>query len=249
MYNPFSLEGKTILVTGASSGIGRSTAIESSRLGAGIILVGRNEERLKETFNLLEGCGHSIQVADLTNSEAVNNLVKDIPNLDGLVNNAGVNQRVPINFINQDYLGYIFDTNAFSPMLLTRAIAKAKKFKHGASIVFTSSKSAIESTTGNAMYAASKAAIASFARSCAVEFSSKKIRANAVLPGMVETKLINSDTLDQIDLDTDRQRYLLKRYGKPEEIAWGIIYLLSDASAWVTGSSLIIDGGGRKIIN
>lgn len=246
MYNPFSLEGKTILITGASSGIGKSTAIECSKLGATVILVGRNEERLNETLSLLEGCGHKLFVADLTNPEAIVNLVKNTPLLDGLVNNAGVNQRIPINFITQEYLDYIFDTNAFSPMLLTRALAKAKKLKHGASIVFTSSKSAMESTTGNAMYAASKAAIASFARSCAVEFASRKIRANAVLPGMVETKLINSGTLDQIDLDADRQRYLLKRYGKPEEIAWGIIYLLSDASTWTTGCSMIIDGGGEK---
>lgn len=247
MYNPFSLNGKTILITGASSGIGRSTAIECSKLGAKVILTGRNESRLFETLNLLEGSEHLVFQTDLTNPESLNNLVDSIPALDGLVNNAGVNQRTPIKFIKQESLDYIFGINTFSPILLTKTIAKGGKLKNEASIVFTSSMASIESTTGNAIYAASKAAIASFARSCAIEYAPKKIRANAVLPGMIETKLINSGTLDQVDLDADRQRYLLKRYGRPEEVAWGIIYLLSDASSWVTGSSLVINGGGRKI--
>lgn len=136
----------------------------------------------------------------------------------------------------------MFEINTISSILLTKALAKAKKFNKGASIVFTSSKAARIVTPGNSMYAASKAAIESFARSCALEFAAKGIRSNAILPGMVETPLVLNGTLSEEDLERDKAKYLLKRYGRPEEIAWAIIYLLSDASAWVTSTSVEISG-------
>lgn len=242
-YNPFSLEGKVVLVTGASSGIGRATAIECSKMGASVIITGRNEERLNETFKALEGEGHQQIVADLTNQENIENLVSQISALDGLVNNAGLGRNKPIGFIKMDDLEYVYQTNVFACILLTKSLLKKKKINKGGSLVFTSSISSRLNTPGIAMYASSKAAVSSFMRSCAVELGEKQIRSNAVLPGMVETKLITRGDYTEEDLDKDRNLYPLKRYGKPHEIAYAIIYLLSDASSWVTGTSLVVDGG------
>lgn len=242
-YNPYSLEGKTILITGASSGIGMATAIECSKLGARVVITGRNQERLQNTFNQLVGDGHMQVIADLTSQEDIDAMVKTLPAIDGLVNNAGLGRNKPVNFIKQEDLDYVYSANLFAPILLTKALLKKKLIGKGGSIVFTSSISSYLSTPGIAMYASSKAAIASYMRACAVELGDKGIRANAVHPGMVETKLISGGTYTDEDMDRDKQLYALKRYGKPEEIAWAIIYLLSDASAWMTGTSLIIDGG------
>lgn len=243
IYNPFSLDGKTILVTGASSGIGRATAIECSRMGARLILTGRNEQRLKETLYALEGLGHQIIVADITNSEDISNLVSILPELDGFVCNAGITKRRPIPFIKEEELREVFEINTIACFMLTKAISKAKKLNKNASIVFTSSKAARVVSPGNSMYAASKAAIESFSRSCALEFATKGIRSNCVLPGMVETPLISNGMLSTEDIERDKENYLLKRYGKPEEIAWAIIFLLSDASAWMTSTSMEVSAG------
>ena len=243
-YNPFSLDGKTILITGASSGIGKATAIECSKLGAHVVITGRDAARLQETFDQLEGDGHLQIIADLTNPESMDQLVADVPQLDGLVNNAGIGYNKPMAFIKQSDLDAMFDTNTFAPVLLTKLIAKKKKMNKGASIVFTSSIAAMCETMGNAIYSMTKAAIASFSKTCALELGDKGIRVNSVHPGMVETKLIHDGAASEEDLQNDmNNNYPLKRYGRPEEIAWAIAYLLSDATAWVTGSQLVIDGG------
>ena len=243
-YNPFSLEGKTILITGASSGIGKATAIECSKLGAHVVVTGRDAARLQETFDQLEGEGHLQIIADLTNPESMDQLVAEVPQLDGLVNNAGIGYNKPMAFIKQSDLDAMFDTNTFAPVLLTKLIVKKKKLNKGASIVFTSSIAAMRETMGNAIYSMTKAAIASFAKTCALELGEKGIRVNSVHPGMVETKLIHDGAVSEEDLQNDmNNNYPLKRYGRPEEIAWAIAYLLSDATAWVTGSQLVIDGG------
>lgn len=243
MYNPFTLTGKTLLVTGASSGIGRATAIECSRLGATLVITARNEERLRETFNSLDGEGHLMLIADVTKQEDVSRLVQAVPLLDGFVCNAGITKRRPISFIKEGDLREVFEINTISSILLTRALAKAKKFNKCASLVFTSSKAARIVTPGNSMYAASKAAIESFSRSCALEFASRGIRSNAILPGMVETPLIMNGALAPEDLEKDKEKYLLKRYGKPEDIALLISFLMSDASSWITATSIDISGG------
>lgn len=242
-YNPFSLEGKKILITGASSGIGKATAIECSRMGANVIIVGRNEERLNETFLELTGEGHQQTIADLTQQADIDKIVDSTPELDGLVHNAGIMRTKPIQFIKKEDLELIMGTNTFAPILFTKSLLKKKKIKKGGSIVFTSSGAAISADAGNAIYAASKAAISSYMRSCAIELADKRIRSNAVLPGMIETKLIVGGALSSDDLLNDMKKYPLGRYGKPEEVAYAIIYLLSDASAWVTGTSLVMDGG------
>lgn len=243
MYNPYSLEGKTILITGASSGIGRATAIECSKLGATVILAARNEEKLKETLSLLEGKNHMLFCCDFQDYDQINNLVDSIPAVQGLVNNAGINKLIPISFIKETDLMSIFNVNTIGPILLLKELLKKKKLKKCSSVVFTSSIAAMGSTAvGEAIYTASKGAISSFVKEAAQELSKKQIRVNAVCPGMVKTEMSDAYDLNDGDND-DMKNYPLGRYATPEEISWAIIYLLSEASAWVTGTNLIIDGG------
>lgn len=245
LYNPFSLENKTILITGASSGIGQETAIECSKLGAKVVLTARNEERLVKTLNLLEGEGHQYIVADLSKEEDIENLVQKVFALDGLVNNAGLNVIQLVPFIKCESLDNIIQTNLKAPILLTHLLIKKKKIKKEGSIVFTSSiASKGVCSLGNSLYSATKGGLSAFMRNIAYELAAKKIRCNAVLPGMVETPLKEGKSIITSEQwEIDRQRYPLKRFGNPIDIAWGIIYLLSDASCWVTGSELVIDGG------
>lgn len=245
-YNPFSLEGKTILVTGASSGIGAETAIECSRLGANVIVTGRNEIRLQETYNRLVSDSviqkHRLFFADLTSEEDLISLVDGIDPIDGLVNNAGVNRVKPVSFIKNEDLEFVYQNNVFSCVNLTRLLLKKKKLKRNGSVVFTSSVSAFFNAPGRALYASSKAAVTSFMRSLAVELADKGIRANAVHPGMVETKMI-AENLTEEELKNNLKEYPLNRFGKPKDVAWAVIYLLSDASSWITGTSIVVDGG------
>lgn len=245
MNNPFSLEGKTILVTGASSGIGQATAIECSKMGAKVIITARNEQRLKETKSQLVGSGHSYVIADLSNSDDIEMLVNSIPQIDGCVNNAGYNTVQLIPFIKEVDLDKMFNINIKAPIILTNTLVKKKRINKGASIVFTSSISGRNICSfGNSLYSATKGALSSFMRNAALDLASKKIRCNAVLPGMVETPLKDGKSfITDEQWETNRQLYPLKRFGKPEDIAYAIIYLLSDASQWVTGTELIIDGG------
>ncbi|MDY4850748.1 MAG: SDR family oxidoreductase [Paludibacteraceae bacterium] len=243
MYNPFSLNGKTILVTGASSGIGKSAAIECAKMGAICIITGRNEKRLNDTLMLLEGNGHRAFPADLTIEEDLNRLVEQCPSIDGLINNAGIGYTKLIAFYKESNLRKIYETNAFAPMLLTSCLIKKKKINTGASVVFTSSIAAITSYPGNGIYGTAKASLASFALYCAREFACKKIRVNTIMPGMVDTSFIHEGALSEEELKADMVKYPLQRYGTPEEIAYLMIYLLSDAAAWITGQSFIIDGG------
>lgn len=242
-YNPFSLVGKTILITGASSGIGRATAIECSKLGATCIITGRNEERLNETLSQMVGEDHQIIVADISTQEGLDLLVDQTPNIDGLVNNAGISKNKPIKFYKQEDLETVFQTNAFSPMLLVKGLLKKKKVNDNGSIVFTSSIAAFNSALGNGIYGASKSALMTYMRYCARELAAKNIRANSIHPAMVETPLIYGGSLSEADLKNDMERYPLKRYGKPEEISHAIIYFLSDAASWTTGTTLLVDGG------
>ena len=241
--NPFSLENKTILVTGASSGIGRSIAVECSKMGARIIIIGRNPERISETYNMLSGNGHIQLVADIDKQEDIDALVTEIPVIDGLVNNAGISHTKPISFLKDDEVNNLFQTNFFSQVRLTKTLVKKKKLNNGASIVFMSSMAAINPEVGNSVYGASKAALKTFMLSCAKEFSTKLIRANAIHPGMVRTPLVEALNFDEETIKKDEQRYPLKRYGTPEDVAYATIYLLSDASNWVTGTSIMVNGG------
>ena len=244
MYNPFSLEGKNILVTGASSGIGRAAAIECSKMGAKLIVTARSEERLKDTLLSLEGEGHKYIVCDLSNEKDIDNLIAELPEIQGFVNNAGFTKILPIQFINGNDVGDIFKVNAIAPMLFLQKLLKKKKLKKGASVVFTSSIVGLGfCTVGNSMYTASKGAVSAFIRSAALELAPKQIRVNAVCPGMVDTGILNSGTITEEQLQEEIRNYPLGRFAKPEEVAWAMIYLLSDASSWVTGDNFVIDGG------
>lgn len=243
-YNPFALEGKAILVTGASSGIGQATAIECSRLGAKLIVTGRNGERLQQTFDQLDGEGHLQVVADLTVNDDVKRLVDGCVELNGLVLCSGKGLTLPFPFCTNDKYQDMFETNFFSPVELLRLLSKKKKVAKQGSIVFVSSIGGNTGfSVGNAIYGATKAALASTMKFCALEFAPRLIRVNTVNPGMTDTPLIHRSNLTEEQFAADAQRYPLKRYGRPIDIAHGIIYLLSDASSWVTGHSLVIDGG------
>lgn len=243
-YNPFSLVGKTILVTGASSGIGQATAIECANMGAKLVVSGRNAERLRQTFDQLEGDGHQQIIAELTSDEDIERLVDDCPELNGLVLCAGKGMLLPLQFCDEEKFHNVFKTNFFAPVEMLRRLTKKKKLAKGSSVVFVSSIGGVHIfSTGNAVYGASKAAINSVMRFFANELSPKKIRVNSVNPGRVNTKLIQTGTMSDEQVKADISKYPLKRYGEPIEIAHGIIYLLSDASSWVTGHSLVIDGG------
>lgn len=243
-YNPFSLEGKTILVTGASSGIGQAAAIECSKLGAKLVITGRDQQRLQESLSKLEGDGHIQIAAELTDEESVKRLVEECPELNGLLLCAGKGMTLPLNFATREKFDSIFNVNFFAPMELVRMLLKKKKIGKSASIVFVSSIGGNWSfSLGNGVYGASKAAINSAMKFWAKELAPKKIRVNSVNPGMVNTKLIQGGAISEEQHKKDMEKYPLGRYGEPVDIAHGIIYLLSDASSWVTGHSLVIDGG------
>ncbi|HZK94658.1 MAG TPA: SDR family oxidoreductase [Prolixibacteraceae bacterium] len=243
MYNPFSLNGKTILVTGASSGIGRAVSIECSKLGAKVLITGRNQERLNDTYNHLEGNGHIAIPADLTIYSDMEKIVALCPNLDGFVNNAGITKVLFVKSIRKEFLEDIFNTNTIAPILLTQLLVKKNVLKEKSSIVFTSSLSGVFCVHyGESIYAASKGAISGFAKGAALDLSRKQIRVNTVNPGIIKTNIFN-DILTAEELDEKRKFFPLKRFGEPNDVAFAIIYFLSDASSWVTGADLKIDGG------
>ena len=242
MNNPFTLSGKTILVTGASAGIGRGIAVACSGMGARVILTARNTERLQETFSQLEGEGHTYIAADLTNEAERRALVEQLPILDGVVQCAGVGNRVPCKMLVQEDLDRVMKPNAEAPMLLQSLLLSEKKLKKQASVVFIASAAATMPVTGNAVYSASKAALVAYAKCLAQELAPRQIRVNCISPTMVWTDLaLVGATVEQ--LQEAQLSYPLKRYGQPEDIANLAIYLLSDASAWMTGSNIEITGG------
>lgn len=247
MYNPYSLEGKTILITGASSGIGRRTAIECSKMGATLVITGRNQERLNDTLASLEGEGHLTFAGDLTDDTAMEALMEQLPPLNGVFLCAGVTDTTPAKFIDEDKIERVFSINIKSPMLLTKWLVKKKKIQAGASLVYMSSYGAEVVTPGLGIYAASKGAVNSFMRTIATELSARKVRANSIMAMMVQTELIDTlGSLSKEDIEKDEAKYPLG-YGKPEDIAYAVIYLLSDASKWVTGSIIKMDGGSTLL--
>lgn len=242
-YNPFALVDKNILITGASSGIGRATAIECSKLGAHVIATGRNEVRLEETLSELYGDGHKMVVCDITDEDSLDKLVSSVPELDGLVNNAGYIDLLPIKLINSQRFENLLKTNTIAPILLFQKLLKKKKINNNSSIVFTSSLAGLGyGTVGNSMYSASKGAISSFVRVASKEFANRRIRVNAVCPGMVKTDIMSRGGVSDSQLAEDEKNYPLG-YGEPIDVALLMVYLLSDASKWVTGTNMIIDGG------
>ena len=245
-FNPFSLAGKTILVTGASSGIGQTTAIVCSQMGATVVITGRDEERLQATFDQLAAAQeeHVKLLADLTIPDEVDRLVASLPPLDGAVLCAGNSTTLPLQFGSREKFNEMFDVNFFAPVELLRLMYKKKVLQKGASVVLIASIGGTHSfMPGNGVYGASKAALNSVMKYAAREYASRKVRVNSICPGMVDTPLIHRGTITEDQLAEDAKRYPLGRYGCPEDIANGAVYLLSDASSWLTGHDLVIDGG------
>ena len=244
MTSPFSLEGKTILVTGAASGIGRATAVQCANMGAKIILVDINKSGLVATIDLISRKDVEFHVVDLTDLDMLIEMVSMLPKLDGVASNAGVVLSLLAKFSEAKDMERIFKINTFSHINLIQQLISQKKLNKGASIVFTSSMSGVYcGLAGGSLYGATKSAILGYTKALAIELAPRGIRVNTIHPGMIETPLTQGTSLSKDLLEEDAKNYPLGRYGKPEEIAYSIVYLLSDATTWMTGSQLLIDGG------
>ena len=244
MDSPFVVEGKSILVTGAASGIGKATALLCSKMGAKVTITDLNEEQLKATFDSLEGDGHQMVVANLTDNDDLQRLVDALPKLEGVVCNAGIIKTILAQFAEKSDIERILNINTIAPIYLTKLLLENKKIKKEASIVYTSSMGGVyNGAIGNGLYGSSKAALVGFVKSLALEVAPRGIRVNTVHPGITETNIYNNTSITPEQLELEKAHYPLKRFGKPEEIANAIVFLLSDASKWMTGSQLLIDGG------
>ena len=244
MMNPFSLEGKTILVTGASSGIGRATALLCAGMGARVVVTGRNAERLEETFLALEGESHQMCAMDLSDDLSVAKALDQMPNLDGIAHCAGIADMNPFQFVERQELDRVFEANFFSPIMLVNKLLKTKKLQKGSSVVFVASVDGPKVVhAGNSVYSASKNALVGMARNMAVDLVGKTIRVNCVLPGTTDTPMIRTDNVTEEMLQETAKSLPMKRFAQPEEIANAIAFLLSDASSYMTGTELVVDGG------
>lgn len=245
MYNPFSLEGKKILVTGASAGIGRAIAIACSKMGACVFVVGRNVGRLNETMSEMEGACHASLNCDLTSLQDVVSFVSELPKIDGVVHCAGIGQRILCKQLTEADVDDVMEINFKAPVMLQTELLAQKKLNKGSSIVFISSIASWSPSIGNSIYSASKGALISYAKCLGLELASRQIRVNCISPAMVWTSLAKKDGINEEELRADENRYPLRRYGQPEDIAHLAIYMLSDASSWMTNSNVEITGGGK----
>lgn len=247
MFNPFSLEGKTILVTGASSGLGQGIAIQCSKMGARLVINGRNEERLQETLSQMEGNEHIVVNADIATQDGIEKVVSDVPELDGYVNSAGIPSLIPLKNITRDYMENILNVNTIAPITLTALLVKKKKLTKKASIVIIGSiNGCCIGNAGSSPYSATKGALSGFIKAAALELAARGTRLNSISPGLVPTKMLGMTEEMYTQKQLEEQMipyYPLKRLGVVDDIANGAVYLLSDASSWMTGQNLVIDGG------
>lgn len=239
------LEGKTILVTGASSGIGQRIAIDCSHQGANVIAIARNEKRLDETLGHMSGQGHMKLACDLTDNASMQQMVSQLPKLDGIVHCAGIGQRIPAMMLTEKDVDSVMNINFKAPVMLQSALLKQKKVSKGASILFVASIASWSPSIGNSIYSASKGAIISYANCLSLELAPRLIRVNCISPAMVWTDLIMNEGITEEQLKEDESKYPLKRYGKPKDVANLAVFLLSDDSSWMTGSNVKISGGGK----
>lgn len=246
--NPFSLEGKNILITGASSGIGRSVAVESSFSGANVFICGRNVDKLEDTFHKLHhgpNQNHKKLIFDLNDEEKLINILNEVDKIDGVVLAAGNDLILPFKFTNNLNLKNILDDNLIGNVSLLQNLIRTNKISSNSSIVFFSSvNGTLIGSKGHSLYAAAKGAINGIVRSLANELARKKIRVNAVAPGLVETGLfqINQNVVSKEEIESYRKDYPLG-FGSPEDVSYLTIFLLSAASKWITGQIITIDGG------
>ena len=244
MPDIYSFSGKTVLVTGATSGIGKQSAIDLSKAGATVVITGRNEERLIETFEALQGEGHIHFAADLLDFDSFGALAEKLPMLNGIVHSAGVTGHLPAKFIGANDISEVMRVNYMAPVLLTAALLRKKKVTANASIVFLSSITTKYPYYGGALYGSSKAAIEAYSRVLSIELAVKGIRSNCVSPSFVRTpmvddagKTISNEVLEKFE------KMMPLGFGEPSDVSNAILYLLSDASKWVTGSNMVLGGG------
>jgi NAD(P)-dependent dehydrogenase (short-subunit alcohol dehydrogenase family) len=240
----FNLLNKTILVTGASSGIGRGCAKSLALQGARCVLAARNRDRLQQTLEECCGSGHELREWDMNNDSIRDSQVDALPELDGLVYCAGVaDNQTPIKFLKPDFVDHIIGVNLRAPMLLMASLVKRKKLCKGASTLFITSFSTIHGSPAHSAYMAAKAGLYGFVRGAALDCASRKIRVNAIAPASVNTPLINFSALTEEQRQANEATYPLGRYGEPSDIASAAVYFMSDESSWVTGTQFIMDGG------
>jgi NAD(P)-dependent dehydrogenase (short-subunit alcohol dehydrogenase family) len=238
-----NLSGKTVLVTGASSGIGRQTAIFISRLGGKLFITGRNEAKLQETLGKLEGEGHRMFAADLTDEKQMDQLAANLPVLNGVVHGAGIIGPTPVKFIRQENIDKLFRINFEVPVLLNSKIMLAKKLENGSSVIFFSSIVTKSPYFGGALYSSAKAALESYSNTLALEMAGRKIRSNILSPALVNTPLLTDPAREGNPeiVDDSIQRYL-KKYpmgiGEPEDVANLVVFLLADESRWISGANI-----------
>lgn len=241
MTSPFSLAGKTVLVTGASSGIGRAAATLCAAMGATVVACGRDQARLADTLAGLAGTGHQAIAGDLTMDAARQALVAAVPALDGVVFSAGAAVMAPMRMVSQSHLDAMFAVNFNAPVLLTQALLSKKKVAPGASLVYVTAVAAHSAPYATAMYSGAKAALTAVVRTIAIEHAKAGIRANCVAPGYINTPMLSG--LQKIMSMQGSIDHSPLGMIEPEDVAAGIVYLLSPASRWVTRSGLLIDGG------
>ena len=241
MNTPFDLTGKTILVTGASSGIGRQTCISIANMGGKIIASGRNEERLKETITMLPEDNHKMFKADLTKTSEIEEMVNDLDKISGVVHCAGIVKLLPMKFYTKEYLREFNEINYEAPVLLTKTLHKKRKILNNSSIIFISSIISQIGKIGQGLYAGTKGALVAITKVLALELAAKNIRVNCISPGLVKTPLLD-DLTSRKEIEKNIKMHPLG-LGTPEDVANACVYLLSDASRWITGTNLIIDGG------
>lgn len=247
-FNPFSLEGKNIIITGASSGIGRKCAIDCSRMGAKVICIGRNEERLQETLSQMDGDGHVKYTYELSMVDGIKELVSQIVvekgKLDGMICAAGIEKSAPFKLLKPSDYEDLLRVNTISAFELIRQATSVKCINTPASIVLISSITSVIARTSTAAYSASKGALVSGARVLAAELAKRKIRVNCISPGTILTPLMQN-FLSQLSDEDYKKRVsgFPLGLGQTSDIANACVYLLSEASRWVTGQNMIVDGG------
>ena len=249
MKKPFSLKSKNILITGASSGIGRRCSIIFSKLGANVILISRNKENLKKTYQQLESGNHLYFAQDVTEYDKLENIISKsvsrIGKISGFVHSAGIGMTLPIKSLSPIHYEKIFSVNVISAFELAKIISKKKYLnENGSSFIFISSIMGLLGEEGKVAYCSSKGALISASKAMALELSQKKIRVNCILPAVVETEM---SEMFFNTISTEAKKDILDMHplglGNPDDIAYACVFLLSDASKWVTGTSLIVDGG------
>jgi len=242
-----NLSNKTVLVTGASSGIGKQAAIKIAQQGGHLIITGRNEKRLSETLQKLEGKNHSMIVANLENEKEIHKLVDSLPSINGLVHCAGIVGPMPAKFIREKDIESLMRINFEVPVLLTGRILLMKKLMKGSSVVFMSTVATKMPYFGGALYNSAKSAIESYSKTLALELVKSEIRSNCLSPGLVNTPLISGPVSDgQVKMVDDSLGRYKKKYpmgiGEPEDVANAIVFFMSDESKWISGTNLVMGG-------